>query len=101
MNEEEKRTASFTRLGNDLYWSCYINGSVCRWTGYDDYFWWQTVATTDQFQVREHEGKQYKLDPKTRVVTRTSKASTNNQSTNYDQRIQNYSVYRSGQPRNG
>lgn len=61
--------ATFKSLSRDLYWSCFIGKSTCRWSGYDDKYWWSNVAPSEQFQVREHEGKKYRLNPETNEVT--------------------------------
>lgn len=60
--------ATFNVFSRDLFWSLFIAGATCRWTGYDDY-WWNNVATSDEFQVREHKGKRYRLNPETNEVT--------------------------------
>lgn len=58
--------ARFQQLRNDLFWSIFDldeNKSI-RWTGYNDAYWWNNVATSDQFQIR---GK-YRLNPFTGEV---------------------------------
>ena len=60
--------ARFDKLRNDLFWYFYDwndNGKRYSWQGYDDSYWWNEVAKTDQFQVR---GK-YRLNPFTGEVT--------------------------------
>lgn len=61
--------AEFSSLSRDLYWSAFINGATCRWIGYDDAHWWNHVAPTDQFQVKIHQGKPYRLNPETNEIT--------------------------------
>ncbi len=60
--------ADFSSMSRDLFWSRFIGGKPCRWSGYDDGHWWKNVATSEQFQVREHEGKRYRLNPETNEV---------------------------------
>jgi hypothetical protein len=60
--------ATFNSYSRDLYWSRFIDGKTCRWSGYDDTYWWNNVAKSEQFQVREHEGKRYRLNPETNEV---------------------------------
>lgn len=59
---------SLNEGARDLYWSLFIDGEKCRWIGYHDAYWWDNVSTSDQFQVREHRGKRYRLDPYTNEV---------------------------------
>jgi hypothetical protein len=61
--------AKFESYSRDLFWSVFIAGSTLRWTGYNDDYWWNSVAPTDDFQVREHEGKKYRLNPRTSEIT--------------------------------
>ena len=63
-------TAKCNQLGRDLYWSiCHSNfDEILRWSGYNDAYWWNNVAPSEQFQIREHKGKFYKLDPETDQV---------------------------------
>jgi hypothetical protein len=60
--------AKFDSLSRDLFWSLFVGGETCRWSGYDDSYWWNHVAQSDQFQVREHKGKRYRLNPETNEV---------------------------------
>jgi hypothetical protein len=61
--------AIFSQLSNDLFWSFYDKtGGSIRWSGYDDWYWWNKVAPTDLFQIREHQGKRYRLNPSTGEV---------------------------------
>lgn len=60
--------AKFSSLSRDLFWSIFIGDSFCRWTGYNDSYWWDKVATSEQFQVRDHNGKRYRLNPETNEV---------------------------------
>lgn len=60
--------AKFSSHSSDLYWSIFIDGSSCRWIGYDDSHWWSKVAPSEQFQVREHESNYYRLNPETNEV---------------------------------
>lgn len=61
--------ATFTSYERDLYWSIFLDGATCRWSGYDDGYWWKNVATSDRFLVREHQGKHYRLNPQSNEVT--------------------------------
>lgn len=58
--------ARFQRLRNDLFWEVFDReqDKFIRWMGYDDSYWWNNVANSEQFQVR---GK-YRLDPFTNEV---------------------------------
>jgi hypothetical protein len=58
--------ARFQRLRNDLFWEIFDReqDKFIKWMGYDDSFWWNNVANSEQFQVR---GK-YRLDPFTNEV---------------------------------
>ena len=56
--------ARFNQISRDLFWEVFDGEKYIRWSGYDDNFWWNNVANTEQFQVR---GK-YKLNPKTDEV---------------------------------
>lgn len=60
--------ATFNSYSRDLFWSIFEGGKTCRWSGYDDDYWWNNVANTEQFQVREHEGRRYRLNPETNEV---------------------------------
>jgi len=59
--------ARFQQLRNDLFWEIFDNeqNKLIRWTGYDDYYWWNNVAKSKEFQVR---GK-YQLNPVTNEVS--------------------------------
>lgn len=59
--------ARFQRLGSDLFWEVYDReqDKFIRWSGYDDGFWWEHVATSDQFQIRGS----HRLDPFTNMVS--------------------------------
>lgn len=61
--------ARFNQISRDLFWEVFDGTDYIRWSGYDDSFWWNNVANTEQFQVR---GK-YKLNPKTDEVEITIK----------------------------
>ena len=58
--------ARFQQLRNDLFWEVFDSeqGKSIKWMGYDDSYWWNNVAKSEQFQVR---GK-YRLDPFTNEV---------------------------------
>ena len=64
--------ASFNSLGRDLCWNIYISEfefkKTLRWIGYDDGYWWSNVSKTDQFQIQNHAGRRYKLNPETNEV---------------------------------
>lgn len=59
--------ANHSQLSNDLFWDKWVidEDELLRWSGYDDHYWWQNVATTDQFQIRtgKKTGKKYRLNP--------------------------------------
>ena len=59
--------ARFQQLRNDLFWEIFDReqGKFIKWMGYDDSYWWNNVAKSEQFQVR---GK-YKLNPISNEVT--------------------------------
>ena len=58
--------ARFQQLRNDLFWEVFDReqDKFIKWMGYDDSYWWNNVANSEQFQVR---GK-YRLDPFTNEV---------------------------------
>lgn len=58
--------ARFQQLRNDLFWEVWDSEQQksIKWMGYDDSFWWNNVATSEQFQIR---GK-YQLNPFTNEV---------------------------------
>lgn len=61
------------RLSNDLSWSVYHRDGdhfeKVSWTGYNDNYWWQNVAPTEQFLIRACKcGKKFKLDPDEQTV---------------------------------
>lgn len=54
------------RIRNDLFWHTFDkDGQRVTWQGYDDSFWWEKVATSDQFQVKNG----LRLDPFTGMVS--------------------------------
>jgi len=57
----------FDKISNDLFWDIFDSdeGKTIRWSGYNDNFWWQNIATSDQFQIR---GK-YRLNPFNNTVS--------------------------------
>lgn len=61
--------ARFSQLSNDLFWSIYVNGETIRWIGYNDAYWWNNVAKTDQFLIKESGGKKYQLNPESDEIT--------------------------------
>ena len=63
--------ARFSQSRNDMYWSIYdeCDGFV-RWAGYDDEYWWDNVATTEQARVRiGKSGRRYTIDFSTGAVS--------------------------------
>jgi hypothetical protein len=66
--------AEVDHLSNDIFFSIYILGEneTLRWTGYNDAYWWNKVAPTDQFQILTmvRTGNRYRLNPQSREVTR-------------------------------
>lgn len=59
--------ARFQKLYNDLFWEIYDSKQqkLIKWSGYNDDYWWQNVAVSDQFQIRG----EYRLDPFTNTVS--------------------------------
>lgn len=60
---------------NDMFWERYFHDMVTgefvklRWTGYNDSFWWDNVAPTEQARVRKgSNGKSYRIDFNTNDV---------------------------------
>jgi len=66
--------ATFNCHSRDLYWSRFIDGETCRWSGYDDGYWWTNVAKSEQFQIRTHKDRRYRLDPDTDEIFLQSNA---------------------------
>jgi hypothetical protein len=65
----ETKQARFEQLSNDLYWRVYDGQCFIRWTGYDDVYWWNNVATQDSWRRRTgSDGRVYTLDPNTDTV---------------------------------
>lgn len=66
-------TAKFQSYSRDLFWSLCASASnyeILRWSGYDDAYWWSTVANTDAFLIKTaKDGKRYRLNPATNEVT--------------------------------
>lgn len=67
--------AEHSQLSNDLFWRYsffdLLTGDfvTIRWQGYNDSFWWNNVAPTDQARVRKgSNGRQYKIDFNTNKV---------------------------------
>lgn len=64
--------ARHDQLSNDLFWDIWSRDEdeLLRWSGYNDGYWWQKVAPTDQFQIRvgKKTGKRYRLNPETNEV---------------------------------
>ena len=66
--------AERSKLGNDLFWEYnFFDLSrkfvQLRWTGYNDAFWWNNVAPTEQARmVNGSNGKRYRIDFQTRKV---------------------------------
>lgn len=64
--------ANFSQSRNDMYWSIYaLEDGRMIWTGYNDGYWWDRVAKSDQFRRRTgaKSGRVYILNPKTNIVT--------------------------------
>lgn len=65
--------ASFDVLSNDLFWDIWVpaESEFIRWSGYNDAFWWRSVAPSEQFQIRigKATGTRYRLNPETNEVT--------------------------------
>ena len=69
MKFEKIGTATQNQLSNDLYWAFYRSGhSTLRWSGYNDAYWWNNVAKSDGFQIRQNGGHTFKLNPATNEV---------------------------------
>lgn len=73
-----KNEAEFNQLRNDLYWTWYhstYQGSEhhfnkLSWVGYDDDYWWNSIATQAGKNIRVCScGKQFKLDYQTNYVS--------------------------------
>lgn len=75
MNMSKKRiplngTAERKKFGNDLYWNFHAldkNNDFefveVKWIGYNDDFWWNKVATTEQAQIQiGSNGRKYRID---------------------------------------
>jgi hypothetical protein len=64
-----EKKVRFQQLRNDLFWEVWDDETqkTVRWSGYDDGYWWQNVATSEEWQTR---GK-YRLNPTTNIVTIT------------------------------
>lgn len=67
--------AEARHLRNDLFWEmCFFDMITnefvnLRWTGYNDGFWWNNVAPTEQARVKKvNNGKSYKIDFATNEV---------------------------------
>lgn len=59
--------ARFQKLYNDLFWEVFDSKQqkYIKWQGYNDSYWWDNVAISDQFQIRG----EYRLDPFTNTVS--------------------------------
>lgn len=59
--------ARFQKLYNDLFWEVFDSKQqkFIKWQGYNDSYWWDNVAISDQFQIRG----EYRLDPFTNTVS--------------------------------
>ena len=59
--------ARFQKLYNDLFWEVFDSKQqkFIKWQGYNDAYWWDNVAISDQFQIRG----EYRLDPFTNTVS--------------------------------
>ena len=66
-NGAETMNARFQKLYNDLFWEIFDReqDEFIKWQGYNDSFWWNNVANSEQFQVRGI----YRLDPFTNTVS--------------------------------
>lgn len=61
--------AEYGSSRNDMYWELHfldmVSGEFVKltWTGYNDGFWWNNVAPTEQARARKGKnGKQYRID---------------------------------------
>lgn len=65
MSAVSENKARFSVYGRDLYWSFFDkDDGFIRWNGYDDGFWWNNVASGNQFRRRTGDsGRVYVLDP--------------------------------------
>lgn len=72
--------AKHTRLQNDLFWEGFtpsewekgkhIMGEKLNWTGYNDAYWWDNVATNIKFtRQRDSKNRLWQLDPVNNTVT--------------------------------
>lgn len=68
MKEMASKIATFNIYSRDLFWSIFIDGKTISWSGYDDDYWWKNVSITNQFRMKEHNGKRYYLNPETNEV---------------------------------
>jgi hypothetical protein len=57
--------ARFQQIRRDMFWEIFDGKDFVKWNGYDDAYWWENVANSDQFQIR---GK-YRLNPHINEVT--------------------------------
>jgi hypothetical protein len=59
--------ARFQKIYNDLFWEVFDSKQqkYIKWQGYNDSYWWDNVAISDQFQIRG----EYRLDPFTNTVS--------------------------------
>lgn len=73
--------AERNQYSNDLFWNCwtssdwkrgkYIAGEKLEWSGYNDKYWWDNVATDWRFTHQtDSKGRTWELNPKTNEVTR-------------------------------
>ena len=63
-----KHSANFSKHNNDLYWNISIDGIKLEWIGYNDTFWWQNVATSEEHQIRNIGERKFKIDFRTNIV---------------------------------
>lgn len=65
--EPTTRDVKVWQMGNDIRWTCSVFPSTgieeLKWIGYDDSYFWATVATSDTFLIRQDScGNRYQLD---------------------------------------
>lgn len=77
-----QKIAKFEIHRNDMYWNYCDMAETdkgyeffhCRWIGYNDAFWWDTVSTKEENQTISVTGdkgtvKKYRIDFHTNIVT--------------------------------
>lgn len=68
-NEIKKKYADFDQLRNDLFWDfneydlTTSHFHKVKWTGYNDNYWWNNVATQEGYNIKKCEcGKSFQLN---------------------------------------